>query len=169
MSGSGCTGARNYTLLFFGHDLKVSRSLVLFVKRPDADVESRGNTARCHRRDRERYITGRLRILPHRRVDIAIQNFLSRVGRIAPTDYGYFTGFDADLVEHTLDASGYEVTESDDCLDLATVGSQVIGHTGDNLSLIELGFGNFVGDTERSKHTVNALGLKHSVGRARNF
>src|SRR5260370_455425 len=78
-------------------------------------------------------------------------------------------GVTHEITEAKLDQAEIITRMSDDRLDLATVGSQVIGHTGDDLSLIELGFGDFVGDTERSKHTVNSLGLKHSVGRAGNF
>ena len=76
---------------------------------------------------------------------------------------------DADLVENPLNASSDEVAESDDCLDLAAIGREVIGHAGNDFSLIEFGFGDFMGHPKRAEYTVDPLCLKDSIGRARNF
>src|SRR5690349_20183086 len=73
-------------LRFTREDVVVDLRLVLLVERAGDHVESRRDTTRGHGGERQGDIAGRLRILPLRRVDIAVEDLLRRVERVAPAD-----------------------------------------------------------------------------------
>src|SRR5258708_648123 len=100
MASPGWWGA--YLELFALHDLEVVRRFVVFVQRAHQDVEARRNAVGGHRSHRQTHVAGRLRVLPHRGVYVAVDHFLCRVGRVAPADHWNRPRFDADLSEHAL-------------------------------------------------------------------
>src|SRR5258708_10199163 len=110
-----------------------------------------------------------MRLLPHRCVNITVQDFLGRIGSIAPSDYRNFTSFDFNLIEDTLDTSGHQVTQTDDRFNLAVISGEVIRHSRNNLSLIKFGFGYFVCYAERLEYGVDPLGFEHLISRTGDF
>src|SRR5258708_36489873 len=110
-----------------------------------------------------------MRLLPHRCVNITVQDFLGRIGSINPSDYRNFTSFDFNLIEDTLDTSGHQVTQTDDRFNLAVISGEVIRHSRNNLSLIKFGFGYFVGYAERLEYGVDPLGFEHLIIRTGDF
>src|SRR5258708_28136575 len=110
-----------------------------------------------------------MRILPHRCVNITVQDFLGRIGSITPSDYRNFTSFDFNLIEDTLDTSGHQVTQTDDRFNLAVISGEVIRHSRNNLSLIKFGFGYFVGYAERLEYRVDPFGFEALISCTRRL
>jgi hypothetical protein len=83
---------------------------------------------------------------------LTVYYFLSGVDRIAPADNWYLSRLDPNLIKHPFDAATGQVTDAIDRLDLFAIGDQIIGHSANDLSLVQLGLRNFCRYPKRLKH-----------------